>query len=325
MKIWKRSLIALTMVTLGMIGEVAPSLARRSGGRVGGSSFKSAPSRSTPSRSTPSRSTPSRPSSRNSSPSYSNSPSRSTSPSYFYSGSGNTNAQADYNLVITFIVGTILLFVLIREITKYIINAVQKANQSKVTLLKLQVGLLASARSLQQDLIEMAMKADTESTSGLTEVLHETAITLLRHPEYWVYVNSANELVKRDLSESKFNSLVLTERSKLNEESLSNVRGRLSADQQEPEPVAPSPEAPLVFAEISEYIVVTLVLAATGEALSKLPLLRSAEQLQLSLQAIGKITADQLLAVEILWEPQSEEYTLTNDDVISVYPDLIRI
>ena len=58
MKVWKRSLIALAMVTLGMIGEVAPSLARRSGGRVGGSSFKSSPSRSSPTKSAPSNTAP---------------------------------------------------------------------------------------------------------------------------------------------------------------------------------------------------------------------------------------------------------------------------
>jgi uncharacterized membrane protein len=220
-------------------------------------------------------------------------------------------------------VSAILLFALIGWVTKCIIDAARKTNQSKVNLLKLQIGLLASARSLQQELIDMALEADTESVSGLTDVLHETALTIMRHPEYWVYVHSANELIKSEAAESQFNSLVLTERSKLNEESLSNVRGRLSTDT--PESVEQPPDAPLVFAEISEYIVVTMLVAATGDALSKLPPLRSAEQLQEWLQSIWEITDDELLAVEILWEPQSEEYTLTNDDVISVYPDLIRI
>ncbi|MFN8786934.1 MAG: DUF1517 domain-containing protein [Pseudanabaena sp.] len=29
--------------------------------------------------------------------------------------------------------------------------------------------------------------------------------------------------------------------------------------------------------------------------------------------------------MEILWEPQSEEYTLTNDEVLTIYPELVRI
>lgn len=327
MKVWKRSLIALAMVTLGMIGEVAPSLARRSGGRVGGSSFKSAPSRSSPTKSAPSNTSPSRSSPSNTSNSFT-SPSRSTSPSrytggVYYSGNGDVITRGfEYNIVI-YIVSAILLFALIGWITKCIIDAARKNNQSKVNLLKIQIGLLASARSLQQELIDMALEADTESASGLTDVLHETALTIMRHPEYWVYVHSTNELIKPEAAESQFNSLALTERSKLNEESLSNVRGRLSTDA--PEAVEQSPDAPLVFAEISEYIVVTMLVAATGDALSKLPPLRSAEQLQEWLQSIWEITDDELLAVEILWEPQSEAYTLTNDDVISVYPDLIRI
>jgi uncharacterized membrane protein len=71
--------------------------------------------------------------------------------------------------------------------------------------------------------------------------------------------------------------------------------------------------------------VVTLLLAIAGDTLSKLPSLRSSADLQSALSAIGSVPADNLLAVEVLWEPQSEEYTLTNDEILTVYPDLVRI
>jgi uncharacterized membrane protein len=71
--------------------------------------------------------------------------------------------------------------------------------------------------------------------------------------------------------------------------------------------------------------VVTLLLAVAGDSLSKLPPLRSTADLQSALSAIGSVPADNLLAVEVLWEPQSEDYTLTTDEVLTIYPDLVRI
>jgi len=302
MKIWQRSLIIITVMILVIFGRVDPSLAKRASGRIGGGAFKSAPSRS-----------------------YSGGSSSSYAKSLYRSGLSGSNIRVNWDLeTVLFVIAALLLYALIRWIIDYI-NEQRQANQSNVSLLKIQVGLLASARSLQQELSKMALTADTESANGLIEVLHETALALQRHPEYWVYVNSANEQIKLQSAESRFSGLALTERSKLSEESLSNVRGRLLADGQAPKLVEQSPDAPLVFAEISEYIIVTLLIAATNTALREIAALRSTEQLQMALQAIGLVNAQQLLAMEVLWEPQSEDYTLTNDDVISIYPDLIKI
>jgi uncharacterized membrane protein len=193
---------------------------------------------------------------------------------------------------------------------------------SKVTVAKIQVGLLSSARSLQQELTYLALESDTSSVEGLATVTRETAISLMRHPEYWVYVSSANENTKFALAEQKFNSLVMSERSKLNAEVLSNVGGRVL--QGKTAATLPS-EGSLNLEDPSEYIVVTLLLAVAGETLNKLPTLRSTADLQSALSAIGSVPADNLLAVEVLWEPQSEDYTLTNDEILTIYPDLVRI
>lgn len=198
---------------------------------------------------------------------------------------------------------------------------------SKVSVAKIQVGLLSSARSLQKELTHLALESDTSSVEGLATVTRETAISLMRHPEYWVYVSSAAENTKFELAEQKFNSLVMSERSKLNAEVLSNVGGRVL--QGKTAAVLAGQELPsqdnLASEDPSEYIVVTLLLAVAGESLSKLPTLRSSADLQSALSAIGSVPTDNLLAVEVLWEPQSEEYTLTTDEVLTIYPDLVRI
>ncbi len=303
-KAWTRSLVAISLVAMTIFGNAHEAFAKRSGGRIGGSSFKSAPSRSAPSNSG-------------------------------YSGSSyyNNSGGGGFFFLPMFFGGgggglfTILLLVIVA-------GAIMQAFRgngngegitgmgSKVSVAKIQVGLLSSARSLQQELTRLALESDTSTSEGLATVTRETAIALMRHPEYWVYVSSANENTKFALAEQKFNSLVMSERSKLNAEVLSNVGGRVL--QGKTAATLPS-EGSISLEDPSEYIVVTLLLAVAGETLSKLPILRSSADLQSALSVVGSVPTDNLLAVEVLWEPQSEEYTLTNDEVLTIYPDLVRI
>lgn len=309
-KVWTRSLVAISLVAIAIFGNAHEAFAKRAGGRVGGSAFKSAPS-------APSRSVPSNPSYNGGNTLY----------------SGNNGGGGFFFLPMFFGGGfgsglfTLLLLVIVAGVIMQAFRGRGNGEgitgmDSKVTVAKIQVGLLASARSLQQELTRMALESDTSTTEGLAAVTRETAVSLMRHPEYWVYVSNANENTKFSLAEQKFNSLVMSERSKLNTEVLSNVGGRVL--QGKTAATLPS-EGSLSLEDPSEYIVVTLLLAIAGESLAKLPPLRSSEDLKSALSAIGSVPEDNLLAVEILWEPQSEEYTLTNDEVLTVYPDLVRI
>ena len=77
-----------------------------------------------------------------------------------------------------------------------------------VTVAKLQVGLLSSARGLKKDLERIAAKADTSTPAGLHYVLQETVLSLLRNPEYAVY-GAASTLKGKSLAkaERKFNEM----------------------------------------------------------------------------------------------------------------------
>jgi uncharacterized membrane protein len=186
--------------------------------------------------------------------------------------------------------------------------------QSKVGVAKVQVGLLASARSLQSDLNRLAMESDTSSQSGLVQILQETTLALLRHPEYWVYGATKQETVDFDRSEQAFNRLAMAERSKQERESITNVNNRLQLGEA---PANSDLEDP------SEYIVVTIMVAATR--LPQLPTIRSTADLRQALTTIGAVGTNDLLALEVIWEPQSTAYTLTASDMTANYPDLVRI
>lgn len=282
-----RSLLVFSLVATIILSQPSAALARRGGGRIGGSSFR-APTRSMP---------------RTSSPRYGGGGNFFFLP-FFFGGGG----------------GSLLGILAIMAIAGVVLQAVRNTGSEnffsgggKVTVSKLQIGLLASARQIQHDLNRLAQSADT--SSGLALLLQEATISLLRHPEYWVYADSSVQTTKPEDAEAKFNALAMGERQKLTVEVVSNFNNR----RQNQLPLASSSklEAP------SEYIVVTIVTAAAGS--TQLPPVRSAQDLNQALRAIGSTGEQQLLGVEILWEPQSEAYTLTADELLTVYPSLLRI
>ena len=103
------------------------------------------------------------------------------------------------------------------------------SSNPKISVTRLQVGLLAQARELQTELNKLAETADTESSQGRAQVLQEASLALLRHPEYWVYAGGGTTQARLNSAETEFNRLSLAERSKFSEETLSNVNNQLKA------------------------------------------------------------------------------------------------
>ncbi|PHT74975.1 hypothetical protein T459_22252 [Capsicum annuum] len=179
----------------------------------------------------------------------------------------------------------------------------------KTSVLKLQVGLLGLGRSLQKDLNQIAEVADTSTPEGLSYVLTETTLALLRHPDYCISAYSSVD-VKRSMEEGEkqFNQLSIEERGKFDEETLVNVNNirRKSSTSQRANGFS------------NEYIVVTILVAAEGAY--KLPTVNGSGDLKEALQKIASIPSSKILAVEILWTPQNEYDTLSERELLEDYP-----
>lgn len=184
-----------------------------------------------------------------------------------------------------------------------------------VSVVKLQVGLLAQARSLQDDLNRIATTADTGSSQGLAQLLQETTLALLRHPDYWAYAASDDKQTRLLSAEAEFNRYTLSARSKFSEETLSNVNSQIT--QAKPKAVLTGADS---LADPGEYILATLVVAAQGKL--DLPVINSSDDLRRALSQIGAVSSDNLLAVEVLWTPQQSGETLTADEMVAEYPEL---
>ncbi|CAI5991702.1 unnamed protein product [Closterium sp. NIES-64] len=185
------------------------------------------------------------------------------------------------------------------------------AETQRSSVVRLQVGLLGTARKLQRDLDQMASRADTGSQEGLHSILQETVLALLRNPDYCIYGFSTSETANDSYGgEAAFNRLSMGERSKFKEETLVNVGDMRKRSEREPSEQRMN----------SEYIVVTILAATEGTFV--LPEVKSNADLREALTILGSIPADELQAVEVLWTPQNEEDTLTTRDMLEDYPSL---
>ncbi|MCT7994928.1 DUF1517 domain-containing protein [Laspinema olomoucense] len=194
-------------------------------------------------------------------------------------------------------------------------TAVSQLDNEIVTVTKLQVALLASARDIQSHLTDLSLSAELDSPAGLTEFLQESALSLLRHPEYWTHVQTHSETLKsREEAARVFEQLSIQERSKFSAETLSNVGGKIRQKQARPQSEGDPPS----------YLVVTLLLGTEDDH----PLfdrLHSAEELRSALQQVAAITPDYLLVFELLWSPQEATDSLSYDDLLTQYSDLVQI
>jgi len=192
-----------------------------------------------------------------------------------------------------------------------------------ISVTRLQVGLLAQARELQTELNRLAETADTESPEARAQVLQEASLALLRHPEYWVYAGGNTNQARLNSAEAEFNRLALAERSKFTEETLSNVNNQLKeAASNKALPSTGELDNPtdLITQGPGEYIIVTLLAATLGK--TEVPNINSADDLRQALRQFGSIPSDKLVAFEILWTPQAQGDTLTRDDLLAEYADL---
>jgi uncharacterized membrane protein len=121
-----------------------------------------------------------------------------------------------------------------------------------------KVGLLASARQLQKDMNALALEADTQSPEGLSQLLQEVTLGLMRYSDYWAYGHAQAEKLPLSRAESLFYQASLQERSKFSAETLSNRNNQI---QQVPQAVLKRAAAGIP--DVGEYLVVTLLVVLT--------------------------------------------------------------
>ncbi len=195
----------------------------------------------------------------------------------------------------------------------------------KVQLAEIKVGLLSSARSLQHEIDDLARSANTGEAKGLSQLLQNVTLSLVRHDEYWVYGQTESRQTSMSEAEQIFYQNSLRERSKYSAETLTNVdqqRGQLSGESngaQTGDAITETEDQ-----GTGEYIVVTLLVASHSRS-GTLPAVDSATTLRKVLMQLGALPAERIVAVEVLWTPQQEGDTLSSEEMLVEYPQLRRL
>ncbi|PIK91496.1 hypothetical protein SYN65AY6LI_04085 [Synechococcus sp. 65AY6Li] len=296
-----RSCRPLLAIALALILALAPVSAvwARSGGRIGGGSFRS-PTFSAP-RSVGPRSAPVY-------PSYGGGFGFPLVVPFFWGGGGGL-----LTLLLLIGAGSFLVRSLRSAVSE---DGDEGVADPPVTLAQVKVGLLASARQLQKDMNALALEADTQSPEGLSQLLQEVTLGLMRYSDYWAYGHAQAEKLPLSRAESLFYQASLQERSKFSAETLSNRNNQI---QQVPQAVLKRAAAGIP--DIGEYLVVTLLVAYRGN-LGTLPVVKSAADLRQCLLQLASIPAERIVAIEVLWTPQLEGDTLSAEALLTEYPEM---
>ncbi|HSF31874.1 MAG TPA: DUF1517 domain-containing protein [Candidatus Tectomicrobia bacterium] len=186
-------------------------------------------------------------------------------------------------------------------------------SEGRYAVVKCQIAMLSTARSLQHELQTFANAASTDTVVGLAAALQDAVMAIQRYSQYWRYgavqVHQAETL---DDAERAFNQMVARERAKLSAELTVNVDGvRRQAARQDR----------TAANEVGQNLVVTLIVASSYPAFEAYHT-PSVKDIEDTLQRLGTLLTSDLLALEVIWSPENPDDTLTEDELIAEYPEL---
>ncbi|KAK8585654.1 hypothetical protein V6N13_050627 [Hibiscus sabdariffa] len=161
--------------------------------------------------------------------------------------------------------------------------------ESRMSVLLVQVGLSAKARSVQKELTQIASTTDTSTSKGWNFILQETLSSLLHHPHCYLHgYSSVTHHWSIGGAEQQFQRLSKEERLKFDVETL-----------------------------------VTVLVAAQG--VHKLPAIITTDNVKEALQSLADFSSSKIKGVEVLWSPQDENDSLSVEELLESYPQLKRI
>jgi len=184
-----------------------------------------------------------------------------------------------------------------------------------VTVTLLQVALLSQARYIQERLNQIVAGINTDTKAGLSEALRETVLVLLRSPENWTHARAVSKTVSsREEAARLFEQWSIEERGKFTSETLVNVGGKIRRQTLDLNP-NDDPAA---------YIVVTLIVGTEDDRPLFGPI-HTVEELKLALRRLGAVPPEYLAIYELLWTPQDPTDSLSREELLMGYADMVQV
>ena len=176
--------------------------------------------------------------------------------------------------------------------------------------LKVQVMML-DGEAVKRELHAIALGGQTGTPHGLSAMIRDAAVSVMRHPERWVYANVEIERGSPTTSGQRVSSWSSLARSAFKLETIRN-------DGQ----VRTTPDAGTTG---GTYCIVTFAVAAREFMLPLVTPPVETNEVQSALTAVAGLTADNLIAAEVIWSPDAPGEFLTEDQALRLYPSLYHL
>lgn len=168
-------------------------------------------------------------------------------------------------------------------------------------------------RDLQETLKRLAETGDTQSPQGLAHLLRETVLALRRAEMSWLFVAQENlGSFRPQEAQQKFQMAAMKMRAAFQKELVRGAAGQVQTQD--------TPEMQARATEGEGTVVVHLIIAAKRA----LPTMANpdANQIRMGLDNRAAITAQQLVALEVVWSPAAENDRMSSAELEQFYPDM---
>jgi uncharacterized membrane protein len=180
-----------------------------------------------------------------------------------------------------------------------------------VTVLRIAVDGRAR-KFVQSELARIAGLADTATDDGRATMLREVAMMLRRLRDAWIYGGAVNQPMQAlGAAKQTFDKLVDDARVRFQHETITNEQGQKTT--------AVAPASTPRADEGAGLILVSIVVAARIE-LFNVNRIGDGEDLRKALDSIGHLDPQQLVAVEVVWEPSEDDDRLSSMELEAKYP-----
>ncbi len=313
--------LALTL-TFGLVLGFASAARAQSGGSMGGGDWSSSPSSGGSSGGGYSSSNYS------SDSSYSGG-SYSSSDSSWSSGSSRSSTSGGELLIMILFAGAFVIISIVKAAQKNNapvmplsmgLDSTSAWGRAEADVTVLRFALDARVRKfVQAELTRIGLSANTATAEGRALMLREVALLLRRTRDAWVYGGAVNEMMT-DLAGAKqqFDRHVSDARGRFIHELVRNAQGVITT--------ADAPPVTSTSADGPGLVVVTLVVAARTELFS-VRTIGNGDDLRQALESASNRSANDLIAIEIIWMPAQADEVLSSIAVEAKYPhpDLVKL
>jgi uncharacterized membrane protein len=183
----------------------------------------------------------------------------------------------------------------------------------------IKTALLAGAKEIQEKLLKLAESGKAGTKEGDAYLFREACLILMRN------INSATHAfvsVKENLSlrtgREELEKASSQARTAFDEEGI-RADGSGVRLQEKTEAEKGSDQF-----KVSEYIVVSLIAAFDGFRLQKTNFTNAVELREMIVQA-SSVPPDMLLGMDVVWDPESPDDILTENDMLASYPELLPL